>query len=106
MRNSLLQIVENIEREVQITLGWLTVYSAVTNFLRNLSSEDPAKLYAARTKNHESALTQCKESPLNIEEFEDISHLQTEALARCLLEKAITRLFRQISKPLRYRREF
>ena len=43
---------------------------------------------------------------LNIEEFEDISHLQNEALARCLLEKAITRLFRQISKPLRYQREF
>ena len=64
MRNSLLQIVENIEREVQITPGWLTVYSGVTNLLRNLSSEDPAKLCAARTKYHESALTQCKESPL------------------------------------------
>ena len=88
IHNSLLQIVENIEREVQITPGLLTFHSVVTNLLWTLSSGDPAKLYAARIKYHESALTQCKESPLDIQEFEDVSHLQNEALARCLLDLA------------------
>ena len=88
IHNCLVQIVENIEREVQITPGLLTFHSVVTNLLWKLSSQDPAKLYAARIKYHESALTQCKESALNIDKFEDVSHLQNEALARCLLDLA------------------
>ena len=86
IHNSLLQIVENIEGEVQVTPGLLTFHSVVTNLLWELSSGDPAKLYAARIKYHESALTQSKESPLNIDKFEDVSHLQNEALARCFLD--------------------
>ena len=86
IHNSLLQIVEHIEGEVKVTPGLLTFHSVVTNLLWELSSGDPAKLYAARIKYHESALTQSKESPLNIDKFEDASHLQNEALARCLLD--------------------
>ena len=63
IHNSLLQIVENIEGEVQVTPGLLTFHSVVTNVLCKLSSGDPAKLYAARIKYHESALTQCKKKP-------------------------------------------
>ena len=93
IHNSLLQIVENIEGEVQVTPGLLTFHSVVTNVLWNLSSGDPAKLYAARIKYHESAITQCKQSPLNIDEFEDVSHLQNEALARCLLD--LSKVFKE-----------
>ena len=84
---------ENIEGEVQVTPGLLTFHSVVTNVLWNLSSGDPAKLYAARIKYHESAITQCKQSPLNIDEFEDVSHLQNEALARCLLD--LSKVFKE-----------
>ena len=65
----------------------------MTNVLWNLSSGDPAKLYAGRIKYHESAITQCKQSPLNIDEFEDVSHLQNKALARCLLD--LSKVFKE-----------
>ena len=93
IHNSLLQIVENIEGEVQVTPWLLTFHSVVTNVLCKLSSGDPAKLYAARIKYHESALTQCKKSPLNIDKFEDVSHLQHKALARCLLD--LSKVFKE-----------
>ena len=93
IHNSLLQIVENIEGEVQVTPGLLTFHSVVTNLLWKLSSGDPAKLYAARIKYHEYALTQCTESPLNIDEFGNVSHLQNEALARCLLD--LSKVFKE-----------
>ena len=113
IHNSPLQIVENIEGEVQVTPGLLTFHSVVTNLLWKLSSGDPAKLYAARIKYHEYALTQCTESPLNIDEFENVSHLQNEALARCLLDlskvfkerKSYHKALQAKTKPLRYRRE-
>ena len=71
----------------------LTFHSVVTNLLWTLSSGDPAKLYAARIKYHESALTQCKESPLNIDQIEDVSYLHMKALAKCLLD--LGRVFRK-----------
>ena len=58
LSNTLLQIVENIERQVQITLGLLTFYNTVllTHLSRHLSGEDPEKKNAARLKNYQDAV--------------------------------------------------
>ena len=84
LSNSLLQIIENIEREAQITLGLLTFQNVVTHLLWLSSSEDHQTLYASGIKYYQTALTQYKESSPN--DFNDVGHLQKEAHARGLLD--------------------
>ena len=86
LRNSFLKIVENIEREAEITLGLLTFQNVVTNLLWLSSSEDPQTLYASRIKYYQAALTQYKESSPNKDNLNDVRHLQNEAHARVLLD--------------------
>ena len=83
LSNSLLQIVENIEREVQITLGLLTFYNTVTHLSWVLSGEDPQKLYAARIKYYQEALKKSSSKSDNVDK--DI-HLKHKALASGLLD--------------------
>ena len=59
LRNALLQIVEHIERQVQITLGLLTFHNTVlvTHLSWHLSGKDQdQKLHAARIKNYQEAV--------------------------------------------------
>ena len=57
LSNTLLQIIENIERQVQITPGLLTFHSLVTLLSWNLSDKDPTqKLIAARSKYYQEAV--------------------------------------------------
>ena len=86
LSNSLLQIIENIEREAQISLGLLTFQNVATKLLWLSSSEDPQTLYAYRIKYYQAALTQYKESSPNKDNLNDVRHLQNEAHARDLLD--------------------
>ena len=83
LSNSLLQIVETVEREVQITVGLLTFHNAVTHLSWVLSGVNPQKLYAARIKYYQVAL---KESSPKIENFKNDVHLKNRALASGLLD--------------------
>ena len=59
LSNTLLQIVDNIERQVKITPGLLTFYNTVllTHLSRHLSGEDPEKqINVARLKNYQDAV--------------------------------------------------
>ena len=59
LSNALLQIAENIERQVQITLGLLTFHNTVlmTHLSWHLSGEHPDQnLYEARLKNYQEAV--------------------------------------------------
>ena len=89
--NSLLQIIENIEREAQISLGLLTFQNFATHLLWLSSSEDPQTLYAYGKKYYQTALTQYKESSPHKDDINDVSHLQNEAHATGLL--ALGRVF-------------
>ena len=91
LSNSLLQIIENIEREAEISLGLLTFQNVATHLLWLSSSEDPQTLYASGIKYYQTALTQYKESPPHKDDINDVSHLQNEANARGLL--ALGRVF-------------
>ena len=86
LSNSVLQIIENIEREAQISLGLLTFQNVATHLLWLSSSEDPQTLYASRIKYYQAALTQYKESSPNKDNLNDVRLLQNEAHARDLLD--------------------
>ena len=85
LSNSLIQIIENIERAAEITLGLLTFQNVVTHLMWLSSSDDPQTLYASGIKYYQTTLTQYKESCPNKDDFNDVSHLQNEAHARGLL---------------------
>ena len=80
------KIVENIEREAEITFAMLTFQNFVTHLLWLSSSEDPQTLYASRIKYYQAALTQYIESSPNKDNLNDVTHLQNEAHARALLD--------------------
>ena len=83
LNNSLLQIVETVEREVQITFALLTFHNAVTYLSWVLRGVNPQKLNAARIKYYQVAL---KENSLKIENFKNDAHLKNRALASGLLD--------------------
>ena len=93
LTNLLLQIVENIEREVQITHGLLTFHKVVTHLSWVLSGEDPQRLYAARIKYYQEALNE--KSP-KTDNFENAIHLQNKALVSGLLD--LGAVFRQTQR--------
>ena len=86
LSNSVLQIIENIEREAQISLGLLTFQNVATHLLWLSSSEDPQTLYPSRIKYYQAALTQYKESSPNKDNLNNVRHLQNEAHVRGLLD--------------------
>ena len=85
LSNSFLKIVENIEREAEITFGLLTFQNVVTHLLWLSSSEDPQTLYPSRIKYYQAALTKYKERSPNKDNLNDVRHLQNEAHTRGLL---------------------
>ena len=86
LNNSLLQIVEDVEKEIQISLGLLIFHRVVTNALWVSGREDPVKLYAARINYHQAALKQGRESSSENYNVECLTSMQNEALAKCFLD--------------------
>ena len=88
--NSLvLQVLENVEREVKISVGLLSFQRVVTHVLWLLSCEDPVKLYISRINYHQTVLEKCKNSSCRQKEnLTGFNHVQNEALAKYYVDLA------------------
>lgn len=95
INSSLLEMLENVERQNQISLGLLTFHRVVTNLLWDLSTEDSVKLYAMRINYHQAAITQTKETSSKNEDFQCVTQMQNEALVKCFLDLGVIYLQRK-----------
>ena len=86
--NSVLQMLECVEKEVKISLGLLMFHRAVVQLLCKLKSEGPVNSFWSGIKYHEKTLEQCQESFLTNDEYGSnrYSQIQTEALVKCYID--------------------
>ena len=78
-----LQILQSVEREVNVSVGLLSFQRVVTHVLWLLSSEDPVKLYISRINYHQTLLKKCKNNSCRQKEVSSgFTHMQNEALAK------------------------
>ena len=73
--NSVLQILECVEKEVIISLGLLMFHRAVVQLLWKLKSKGPVNSFWSRIKYHEKTLEQCQESFITNDEYGGIKPL-------------------------------
>ena len=79
--NSVLQILECVEKEVIISLGLLMFHRAVVQLLWKLKSKGPVNSFWSRIKYHEKTLEQCQESFITNDEYGG-SHYSQHKLKR------------------------
>ena len=83
------QVLESVEREVNVSVGLLSFQRNVTLLLWELSCEDPIKLYMSRINYHQTVLAKYKNSSCRQkEESSGFTDINNDALAKCYQDLA------------------